>query len=438
MPHTDSRFQMAQWRVHRRVLGLAAAATVAALGLAACATGSSNASGSGAAATIAPAVPKSPITLTEYDYYTTGSQQTAIENAISAFEKKYPNVKIQRQAVPYPSVDKLVTLEEAGNTPNIVIEDQDYLAQYYAGLVPMTTFFSKSFINKFLPGGTQSATLNGQEYGLQVLGGNDTALIYNETDFKQAGISKPPATWSQLLTDAAKLTDPKANRYGFAVSGSQQEGSTWQLEPFVWSDGGTLSKPNATPWHQAMDLWDEMVQKGYMPSAVTGWAQTDEQSHFMTNNVAMQIDGPWNIPQLQQSNIKWGVAPFPTRLPGQTVTVPIGGEAWSIGKSTSEKEAASAAFIQFLASNTKLNLQLTNTMGYLPALQNEDASYATQYPAYAVFASEFKHGKARVYGQNYLKVSTDIQVMIGSVLSGKESVDQGLKTLQSQIAAIPG
>ena len=34
-------------------------------------------------------------------------------------------------------------------------------------------------------------------------------------------------------------TDPKANRYGFAVSGSQQEGSTWQLEPFVWSDGGT-------------------------------------------------------------------------------------------------------------------------------------------------------------------------------------------------------
>ena len=150
-------------------------------------------SASSAGKTIQPAVAKGAITLTEYDYYTSGYETAAIEAAISAFEKKYPNVKIVRQTAPYPAVSKLVTLEAAGNTPNIVIDDQDYLAQYYAGLVPMTTFFPQSFINRYLPGGTKSATLNGQEYGLQVLGGNDTGLIYNKTDFAQAGIKAPPA-----------------------------------------------------------------------------------------------------------------------------------------------------------------------------------------------------------------------------------------------------
>jgi multiple sugar transport system substrate-binding protein len=441
MPKNRSGIRSERW-TGRRTLAFAAAAAVGVFGLAACSSGASNGGDPGAASpagqTIQPAVGKGAITLTEYDYYTSTYEQGAIETAINAFEKKYPNVKIERETAPYPGVSKLVTLESAGNTPNIVIEDQDYLAQYYAGLVPLTTFFKPSFINEYLPGGTESATLGGQEYGLQVLGGNDTALIYNKSDFAKAGIKEPPATWAQLEADAAKLTDPKANRYGFAVSGSQQEGSTWQLEPFVWSDGGALSNPSSAPWHQAMDLWTQMIQAGSIPRAVTGWEQTDEESHFLTGNVAMQLNGPWEISQLQQSGIQWGAAPYPTKSPGQTLSVPIGGEAWSVGRSTPEKEAASAAFIQFLTNDTALNVDLTNAMGYLPALKSESATYAAKYPAYAVFADEFKNGKARVYGQNYLKVSTDIQVMIGNVLSGSQSVNQALSTLQSQVSAIPG
>ena len=438
MPKIRSGFR-SERRAIRRAVGITAVAAVGVIGLAACSSGASSSGGSSSAGqTIQPAVGKGAITLTEYDYYTSSSEEGAIETAISAFEKKYPNVKIERETAPYPAITKLVTLESAGNTPNIVIDDQDYLSQYYAGLVPLTTFFTPSFINEYLPGGTESATLGGQEYGLQVLGGNDTALIYNKTDFAKAGIKEPPATWAELEADAAKLTDPKENRYGLALSGSQQEGSTWQLEPFVWSDGGTLSNPGGAPWHQAMDLWTQMMQAGSIPKAVTGWEQTDEESHFLTGNVAMQLNGPWEISQLQQSGIQWGVAPYPTKSPGQTLSVPIGGEAWSVGRSTPEKEAASAAFIQFLTNDTALNVQLTNAMGYLPALKSESASYAAKYPMYAVFADEFKNGKARVYGQNYLKVSTDIQVMIANVLSGSQSVNQGLSTLQGQVSAIPG
>jgi ABC-type glycerol-3-phosphate transport system substrate-binding protein len=65
-----------------------------------------------------------------------------------------------------------------------------------------------------------------------------------------------------LLADAKKLTVPSKNRYGFEIAGSQAENSTWQLEPFVWSSGGDLSKPTTAAWNQSMSLWNEMVKKG--------------------------------------------------------------------------------------------------------------------------------------------------------------------------------
>src|ERR1700744_2907394 len=139
----------------RRTIGLTLAGAAVSLLAAGCVGagggGGSTASSGSSSSKITPAVPKSgQITLTEYDYYTTPGGITAMQNGVKAFEAKYPNVTIKRQEVPYPSVDKLVTLEEAGNPPNIVIEDQDYLDQYYPGLVPLTTFFSNSFIKQFL------------------------------------------------------------------------------------------------------------------------------------------------------------------------------------------------------------------------------------------------------------------------------------------------
>src|ERR1700683_490149 len=120
MPKTRSGLRAERLWASRRTLGLAAVTAVGVLSFAACSSGASNTgtpgSASSAGKTIQPAVAKGAITLTEYDYYTAGYEAAAIGAAISAFEKKYPNVKIVRQTAPYPAVSKLVTLEAAGNT----------------------------------------------------------------------------------------------------------------------------------------------------------------------------------------------------------------------------------------------------------------------------------------------------------------------------------
>ena len=48
------------------------------------------------------------------------------------------------------------------------------------------------------------ATYKGGIYGIPD-GLNTLAFIYNKKLFAEAGITTPPATWSQLLTDSKKL-----------------------------------------------------------------------------------------------------------------------------------------------------------------------------------------------------------------------------------------
>ena len=290
---------------------------------------------------------------------------------MKAFEKKYPNVTIKQQEVPFSGVPKLVDLEAAGKAPNVIIEDQTELDQYYAGIVPMSSFFSPQFLNQFTLGSRQTAIENGTLYGLQVLGGTAGSVL-QPGRLRQGRDQVAPGYMGPALTDAKLLTDAAANRYGFAVSAIANEGATWQLEPFVWSSGGTLAKPDSAAWQQAVGLFSEMVKDGYMPKAVVGWQQGDETTHFIDNNVGMikwPLEHPraWGPRFSAQGNM--GRGPIPVQKAGDKLIVPIGGEAWSVGKASTQLEAASAAFIQFVTEDHALNVTLANEgKGYLRPL----------------------------------------------------------------------
>jgi alpha-glucoside transport system substrate-binding protein len=49
------------------------------------------------------------------------------------------------------------------------------------------------------------ASYNGKQYGVWFKGANKNTIWYNPALFTLAGISSPPTTWEQLLTDAAQL-----------------------------------------------------------------------------------------------------------------------------------------------------------------------------------------------------------------------------------------
>jgi hypothetical protein len=70
------------------------------------------------------------------------------------------------------------------------------------------------------------------------LGGvGDYVLFYNKKDFAKAGISSPPATWTQLESDAIKLSDPAKHHYGIYIPFGTDEWISYDWESLLWAAG---------------------------------------------------------------------------------------------------------------------------------------------------------------------------------------------------------
>ena len=106
--------------------------------------------------------------------------------------------------------------------------------------MPLSGF--KGFSTKgYFPAIIDEGLSNGKYYSLPVAGANSIALMYNIAMLKAAHIT-PPATWAQLVTDAKALTT--SQHYGIALTCEAAEDTTWQWEPFFWSNGGAFNFSN--------------------------------------------------------------------------------------------------------------------------------------------------------------------------------------------------
>ncbi|QQE77993.1 ABC transporter substrate-binding protein [Alicyclobacillus sp. SO9] len=378
------------------------------------------------------------VTISEMDYYTAQTQASAIKNLISQFEQSHPNIKIDRTAVPYTQLLPKSLQEATSHTlPTILVTDNLNIPTMVqtGGLVPLTSV-GQVDTSQYLKGSLTTVTQNGKLYGLPV-GNNDLALYYNKTMLKQAGISSPPKTWSELLTDAKKLH--KGSTYGIAFSAPNNEQAMWQLAPFVWSNGGKFTQMSSSGAEQAVNLWAKLVKEGGASKSVVNFSQTDVYNEFAAGRAAMMVMGPWEIPALKGKNIKYGVAPLPVNQSSQQMMSPIGGEAWTIAKnaSTAQKKAA-FTFIKWVQNKTRLE-KFDAAFGYMPAYKPAFNQFVKDHQNYAVFANQLKHSQALFtnVGTNLPKVSDAVATALQSALTGSSTTQAAVKTAQQTISALP-
>ena len=141
-----------------------------------------------------------------FDGIWTGSEATDFGDVIKAFNKQYPNVKINYKPLGNNETTVLATAITGGNPPDMAdIAAPGYVKQLVqqGHLKPIT--YAKSAIGaNFAPSWLQLGTFSGKLYALVFKASNKSQLWYNVPDFKAAGI-KPPATFAQLLSDAQTL-----------------------------------------------------------------------------------------------------------------------------------------------------------------------------------------------------------------------------------------
>ena len=278
---------------------------------------------------------------------------------------------------------------------------------------------------------------------LPVAGANSIALIYNIAMLKAANVS-PPKTWAQLLTAAKALTTP--DHYGIALTCEAAEDTTWQWEPFFWSNGGKFTFANiaSAPGVQALNLWKQLIDDGSASKDCLNWSQTPAAStQFIEGKAAMMVNGPWNFSALNQDKMfygkQFGIVPVPVRVPGQHVVVPLGGEDWMVSKS-GDSATQQMAFEYIKGMQTPaMQLKLAKLFGYLPAKIAVAKTYVKQAgPQWKVYVNQtlFAHPRTLGLGVKYPKISQAVWTAIQAALSGSKSVQDALNTAQSQISTI--
>ena len=385
------------------------------------------------------------INLTEEDYFNTPGQIAALAAYSKQFEAAHPGVTVTRQYVPFANLDtKLLTQAAGHDLPNLLAVDNPFVSTMVTTgqVVPVSTF--SGFSTKgYFPAVIDEGLFNGKYYSLPVAGFNSIALIYNIAMLKAAHIS-PPKTWAQLVTDAKALTT--SQHYGIALTCEAAEDTTWQWEPFFWSNGGAFTFANiaSAPGVQALSLWNELVTDGSASKACLTWSQTPAaSSQFEAGKAAMMVNGPWNFSGLNLAHMyygkQFGIVPVPVRVAGQHVIVPLGGEDWMVGASggTAAQQMA-FNYLEGMQSPSK-ELSLAKLFGYLPPKEAVAKTYVQQVGAeWSVYANQtiYAHPRTLGLGVKYPKISLAVWTAIQAALSGSASVQSALNTAQSQIRTI--
>jgi multiple sugar transport system substrate-binding protein len=393
-----------------------------------------------------------------------------MQPVIAAFEKLNPGVTIKAANVvntPDTYVPLLQTERLAGNEP-MIDETYDVLTPtlevdgLIGDLTPDLKMGEPYAQNYWLP--TFEASYippKGAPFGVgQVFAlaneADATVIMYNENEFKAAGVPFPTNnwTWSDMLADAAKLkigSGASQKQYGACLR------PDWQAEynPVLKAYGVTAFTETTptldTP--AALKAWALMIDPLLNGDAVPEAQQQAKngssgcEPFFESGEAAMSIEVRGNLPGLQQaigSKFAYNVVPMPsiTAADGMQV-IPTGGGSlgWGLAPNAVHNPLA-LAFLHYLFSAAGQAVA-EKTFGVVPAvasLNGPTALWRTQPggPANSeayVIAADTATIAPQTPGTVFTLSNTDIPNAVTAATTGGQSIAKAFTNLQAEMVA---
>lgn len=279
------------------------------------------------------------------------------KDQVEAFQKAYPNVKVNYANVGTNTdqYTKLTNAIQAGSGAPDVAQVEYYAVPQYAladSLLDLNQYGLNELEGDFTPSTWGQVTVDGKLMGLPQDSG-PMAMFYNQKSFEAAGVEKVPTTWDEYIDAAEKIHahNPKWYITSDNGDGGQTSSMIWQAGGHPFNvDGDKISinfEDEGSKKFTAM--WNQMHTKGLL-SRAPGW--TDEWFRAMGDgSLATLITGAWMpgnmIANAAAGSGDWRVAPIPT-YDGQTpVTAESGGSSMAVIKQ-SKNPALAAAFVRWL------------------------------------------------------------------------------------------
>ncbi|HEX6484045.1 MAG TPA: extracellular solute-binding protein [Ktedonobacteraceae bacterium] len=313
-------------------------------------------------------------------WYTEGTaEQPVILQLIQQFKQQYPNIKINAVYKPfYRTRSAFTTAHQDGNPPDILRSDIGWVSQFASQrlLLPIDSMVSQSDLSDYLSPPLSYDKYNGHLYGLPQVT-DFLALLYNQDEFRKAGITSPPKTMHDFEDDAIKIVQSKAATYGFETTGT-----SYYVLPFLWAFGGGMidqhnnilvNNPGSVAGLNFLLKLQDTDK--VMPAKVDlGNGLNNMVNDFKSGETAMIFDGPWEV-----SNVLTGsafinnpsnlvIAAIPTGPSGDQPRSPVGGQSYVISADT-KHPAEAYKFISFMSS-TASQVAIAEANHTLPTRQS--------------------------------------------------------------------
>lgn len=369
--------------------------------------------------------------ITLWYYWETEGHQKALDEMIATYNESQDAYNLTAKYVPFADFKKQLSIgASASELPDLVILDSPDHASY-ASMGIFADLTGKFDVSTYYEGPVASATLDDTLYGVP-FGCNCLALYYNEDMFEAAGITEVPTTWDELKEAAEKLTSD--NVTGLAFCSVQNEEGTFNFVPWLWSTGATSYEINSENGIRALSFVKDLIDSGVMSKECINWTQGDVMNQFISGNVAMMINGPWQIPTMREEapDLNYNVALIPMDTEYASV---IGGENYAVVSGGNEDGALD--FLTYATQEEQVIFMMTQ-MGYISADKEIAAAQFTDEgdAIYKKFVEQMEYAQARGPLPEWPEVSDAISLAFNEVMTGSASPEDAAAEAQATIDSI--
>lgn len=258
----------------------------------------------------------------------TGADLNTMKGLVDQFNAEQNEIHVEFDSMQWtPLFTKFLTEVRGGNPPDILAMHPFELGQFAEmnvldGDLAKSLNLNKDDYSNFAWDGT---FYNGVQYGVP-LDEHTHGLYYNKEMFAEAGISEPPKTGAEWISAAQKLTidanGKRADEAGFDPDNIVQYGLSFNMNHHIFYQTlGLLAQQNEFPFTD--DMTSVEIDEQKFVNAITFLQDLVFKYHvvpkgeksaidsFVGGNVAMIVDGPWQMPKLEETDLDWASAKYP-------------------------------------------------------------------------------------------------------------------------------
>ena len=331
-----------------------------------------------------------PIKLTYYGGWT-GTDLDRMKALVDKFNSEQSKIQVEFSSLQWTQMfTKFLTDYKAGNPPDIVAVHTFEIGQF----ADMGVLDDKAIANlglneaDYLESAWKGSSYNGVQYAAP-LDVNMHALIYNKDMYEKQGITAAPKTAEEFISTAQKLTLDKngkhPNEAGFDENNIVQYGLGFNMNHHVFYQFyGLLNQQDANTFTADMSelKLDEdkaakalsFIQDLIFKYKVAPKGEKSAIDDFKAGKVATIIDGNWQLSGLEETNLNWDTAVYPTVFNNGKMWGASEGLVFPLNeKADDARKAAISEFVKWLSANSAE----WGESGQLPALKSALESVKT-------------------------------------------------------------